>query len=347
MKIYCNIDLDSRKFEGRTQLANRTMHFLKKQGFKFIKNPAEADLFHFHSSGVLDSYKAYKLKKKYHKPCFYSLYSNVQTEPLRHWINFLIQKIYFQKTATKFLQSYSAALPLRWRSIFLKKIDLIIVPSQHLKQSLFQNTKIIPFGVDTDKFKPLEKKGNTNKDTYNLKIKVAYFGHPGVFKGLNDFVNASKTFSKNIEPHVFFTQRFKKVDKYIIKNNSKIKIHGFVENIVNAYNEIDIIVLPYRTQIGTVANPLVLLEAMACGKPIITTNFKFIKEIVRDSAIITKRCSPKSIAKSINMLAKKPELQTELGKRARKIIVDNYSQEIMFKEYLNLYQKIKLGNQLN
>lgn len=335
MKIYCNIDTDKRKFEGRTQLATKITSFLKEQGFEFTLNPAEADLFHFHSSGVSDSYRAYQLKKKYKKPCIYSLYSNVQTSLFMHPINFLIQKIYFQKTATKFLQSYSAALPLRWRSYFLEKFEHVIVPSHYLKRKLFKNTSVITFGVDIDKFKPLKK----NKEVKEKeKINVGYFGHPGVFKGLNDFVSASKRFGKNVEIHVFMTERFNKVDDYIRKRNQKIIIHGFTEDIVRAYNGMDIIVLPYRMEIGTIANPLVLLEAMSCGCAIVTTNFPFIKEIVGDSAPLVKRYSPSSLAKAVRRLVRDPYLRKKLGEKARENIIKNYSLDLMIKKYHLLYK---------
>ncbi|OGZ65283.1 MAG: hypothetical protein A2822_04460 [Candidatus Staskawiczbacteria bacterium RIFCSPHIGHO2_01_FULL_41_41] len=334
MKIYCNIDLDGRNFEGRTQLALAITKYLQDQGYTFTNDPAEADLIHFHSSGIGDSYRAYQLKRKYNLPVIYSLYSNAQTSWLMHPINFLIQGIYFQKTATKFLASYSAAIPLRWRAHFLQRLDKVIVPSTYLKQKLYPNTEVITLGVNPEKYKPLEKKQAKKAKA----VKIAYFGHPGVFKGLNDFVQASKLFGKELETHVFLTQRFEKVDQYIQKHNPQIKIHGFVEDLVAMYNEMDIIVLPYRMEIGTVANPLVLLEAMACGKAIITTDHEFIKEIVQDSAIVVKKNSPHSIAKAVQSLAKDLAQRKNVGEGARKIVVERYNLTKMLEKYHQLYQ---------
>ncbi len=332
MKIYCNIDLDARNFEGRTQLAKRIVSYLQEQGFQFVKNPMEADLLHFHSSGVFESHQAYQLKKKTGKPVIYSLYSNATTSAIMHPVNFAIQRLYLQKTATKFLPSYSAALPLRWRGIFLKKLDTIVVPSEYLKRKLFPNTIVIPFGVDTERFKPMLK--NDDK-----KIKAAYFGHASVFKGLNDFVEASKLFLKNIETHIFMTQRFDKVDSYIQKRNPEVVIHGFMDDLVKTYNEMDIVVLPYRMEIGTVATPLVLLETMACGKAIVTTDFPFLKEIVGDTALVVKKFSPDVVAKAVNELAGDQTKRRELGREARMRVVERNSLQKMFQGYLWLYQK--------
>lgn len=334
MKIYSNIDTDARTFEGRTQLAGKVVQWLREAGHTFTQNPAEADVFHFHSSGVFDSYRAYKMKQKYGKPCIYSLYSNAMTSLIMHPINFWIQKRYFQKTATQFLPSYSAALPLSWRRYFLDKLDVVIVPSHYLKRKLGKNSVVVPFGVDTKKF-------SISHEREEHTIKVGYFGHPGVFKGLNDFVNASTTFSSQIETHVFMTQRFSKVDEYIEKRNKNITVHGFIEDIAKAYQEMDIIVLPYRTQIGTVAQPLVLLEAMASGKPIVTTDFRFLREIVGDSAIIVPKFSPRHIARAVNRLARDAEKRQELREKAQQRAQTRHSNRIMREGYQKVYDSLQ------
>lgn len=331
-------DLDERPFEGRTTLARKLKTFLEQKGFSFTNKVCEADLIHVHSSGIGISYKAYQLKKKYKIPVIYTLYSNCKTELIRHITNFMLQNKVLEKGATSGILSYSAILPLSWRGMFLKKLDKIIVPSNYLKKQLFPNTKIIKFGINVNKFKPLPiSKSNKNKD----KIKVAFFGHPGVFKGQTDFILASKKFSRNIKPYMFFTKRSSKTDNYIKEHNPKVQIYGHVEDIVKVYNEIDLIVLPYRNPLGAIANPLILLEAMACEKPVITTNLPFLKEIVGDSAITVPPYNYKKLAKVINWLAKNKEVQKTISKKARERVINDYNEQKMFEEYLKLYQSLK------
>lgn len=340
MKIYYDADLDKRSFEGRTTIASKLKSFLEKEGYDFTNKVKEADLIHIHSSGIGKSYLAYKLKKRYNVPCIYSLYSNCETEPINHIRNFILQRKVLEKGATNGLLSYSAVLPLRWRGLFLKKLDKVVVPSYYLKERLFKkNTDIIKFGIDINRFKPIAPHLKANKE--KSEIKVAFFGHPGVFKGQTDFILASKYFKKNIKPFMFFTQRSKKTDRYIQKTNPKINICGHVENIEKIYNEMDIIVLPYRNPLGAIANPLILLEAMSCGKPVITTNMPFLKEIVGNAAITVPPYNHKKLVKAVNWLAENEEVKTSLGKRAREIIVNNYNEKEMFEKYLHLYQEFE------
>lgn len=331
MKVYYNADIDARKFEGRTSIAIKIKEFMEKKGFTFTNNVEEADLMHFHSSGIFEAYTACKLKKKYKIPCIYSLYSNSKTEVLRHFQNFFIQRWYFEKTATNGILSYSAILPIKLRGYFLKKLDSVVSPLECLKRRLFNNTELIRIGIDVNKFKPRKKKSD--------KVKVAFFGHPGVFKGVNDFVTASKKFSSDLEIYMFMTKKTKKIERNIKKINPRIKVYGFVEDIKKAYNDMDIVVLPYRTSIGTIANPLVLLECMASGKAIITTNLDFIKEIVRDSAIRVRSCCPNKLVKAVNRLSKDSVLRGVLGEKARGVAVKYYNQNDMMEQYHSLYKK--------
>ena len=105
----------------------------------------------------------------------------------------------------------------------------------------------------------------------------------------------------------------------------------------------DIIVLPYRSYLGAIANPLVLMEAMSSEKAIVSTNFEHIKEITLGSAIIVKPYSPKKISKAIKKL-QNPELRKKLGEKARRIIKDNFEQEKSFNQYLDLYKNLMRGN---
>ena len=74
MKIYYDADLDKRSFEGRTTIARRLKSYLEGQGFEFTENVEEADMMHFHSSGIAKSYLAYKLKKKHNIPMLMVLF---------------------------------------------------------------------------------------------------------------------------------------------------------------------------------------------------------------------------------------------------------------------------------
>jgi len=331
MKVFYLANTESRNFEGRTQISTEIKKYLVENNIIFVSNPYDADLIHVHSSGIFDSYKAYKLKKKYKKPCIFSLYSISETKLLGHFLNYYTQKIITKKFKGNFILSSSASIPIKIRGLFLKKLDCAVVASEYSRKKLYPNTRLINFGIDVNKFKPIE----INK---NEKIKVGFFGHPSATKGITDFIKATKFFSKDLEIYLYSSRCPEELVQYTRKHSKSIKVVGFVEDINLAYNQMDIIVLPYRNSLGAISNPLVLLEAMATSSAVVTTDLPYIKEIVNNSAIITKPYSPKILAKTVNDLALDPKLRKDLGLKARKIIIEKYDKDIMLKKYLELYQ---------
>ncbi len=338
-KIFFSADIEERKYEGRSQTSLELKRYLEKNGFEFVDHPSKADLIQIHSSGIADSFQAARWKERYKVPVVYSLYSLSKTEPFNHFRNHLAQRYYLRSRKTSFLLSYSAILPLKWRVFPLRKIDLVITPSHSVQKRLFPNSKVIRIGIDTKKFLPLDLPKDSGRNNYN-KIKVGYFGHPSAYKGLLDFVRASKPLSlEGYECYAYLSDTTQKIIFNLQKINPLLKIYGYTTDLTKAYNQMDIIVLPYRSHLAGVANPLVLLEAMACGKAIITTNFDYLKEMVKDSALMIKPYSPKEIIKAVKKL-NQAELRELLGRKAREIIVNEFSQEKMFKDYLQVYQDL-------
>lgn len=334
MKIYFAADLEQRKYEGRTQTTLALKEFLEKKGVSFVDNPEDSDLIHFHSSGIIDSWKAAQWKKKYDKPVVYTLYSVSKTEPLNHFRNHIAQNLYLRPRKTNVILSYSAVLPLRWRAYKLKGLDAVIVPSHFVKKMLFENTRLIRIGINTNHFMP-----SMEEKTDSKTIKVGYFGHPSVYKGVLDFANASKRFPLQYESSIHVTELTPKIIKTFHAINPHLKITGLLDNVQQSYHEMDIIVLPYRSYLGAIANPLVLLEAMSCGKAIITTDFEYITEITQDAALIIKPYSSSSIVTAVQTLGN-PQMRKKLGEKAREIISTQFQQEQSFQEYFKLYQEL-------
>ncbi len=333
MRIYFDADVEERKYEGRSQTSILLKRFLESKGYEFVDHPRKADLIQVHSSGIFASFRAAKWKEKYKVPVIYTLYSISKTEPFNHFRNHFAQRHYLRKRKTSFVLSYSAILPLKLRGFNLKKLDVVVTPSKFVKRRLFRNTKLIRIGIDLNKFKPLALPKNE-------KLKVGYFGHPSAYKGVLDFARASNKFPSHWEAYIHISDVSKRMLRTFKKLCPKTKIYGHLEDIAKAYNEMDVIVLPYRSHLAGVANPLVLIEAMACGKAIITTNFSYLKETVKDSAIIIKTYSPHSIVKAVRKLEDE-SLRDSLGNKARRIIEEEYSQQEMLKQYLELYRRFE------
>ncbi len=97
---------------------------------------------------------------------------------------------------------------------------------------------------------------------------------------------------------------------------------GFRSDISTILNEVDLLIHPARQE------PLgrVLLEAAASGVPIIATNVGGTTEILIDgeSALLVPAAEPESLAAAIKQLVKSPNLQEQLARNARKVIMEKF-----------------------
>ncbi len=332
------------KFEGLMTIVGSLVSNLKV-GKIYTNDESkldQVDLINIHSSGFFEGWSHRNTKGTK----IYSLHANIiplywsRIRDYIQWLMFVYDKrsdnSSFRLRMTKIMANIiSNFTPLFVKRIILSKMDVVVVPTFWLMDKLkLKNSYLIRHGIDVDKFRGYSSK------KIGEKIVVSYFGHPDSEKGIFELIHAFSKLDGKFEKRMFFTEKSQKLENFIRKKDGAIKVFGFVKNIVDEYNASDIVVLPYRHALGGIATPLVLLEAMACGKAIITTDLPHLREICTDSAVYVKPNSPKSIVEAIRKLQSDPEMIELLGKRARERAVKYYDQEKMFFEYRKLYETV-------
>lgn len=114
----------------------------------------------------------------------------------------------------------------------------------------------------------------------------------------------------------------------------RVELLGEVKDMPSFYEGIDVFILSSITE----GFPNVLVEAMASGVPCITTNVGDAKLIVRDSGTTVAPKDSEQLAEAIRKYASMPRMEIlELSKKARKIVVDNYSLSAVSKNYLAVW----------
>ena len=113
---------------------------------------------------------------------------------------------------------------------------------------------------------------------------------------------------------------------------------GYKKEISGIINKSTIIVLPSHHE----GVPKVLMEAAACGKPIVATNISGCKEVViqnKNGILIPLKNAP-AIEKAIRKILSNNKKLKYMEKNSRKKALLEFDEKFVVKKYLNCYQKI-------
>lgn len=97
-------------------------------------------------------------------------------------------------------------------------------------------------------------------------------------------------------------------------------------DVAEIMRKASIFVLPsYDTQVWKEQFGHVLIEAMACGIPILTTNAGAIPEVVGSTAIICKQNNIKDLKEQLHLLITQEETRAQLANRGLEYVKDNFT----------------------
>jgi glycosyltransferase involved in cell wall biosynthesis len=212
-------------------------------------------------------------------------------------------------------------------SVFNKSKRLITVSSWQVEDlEPRYKTKIIkiPNGVDTKAFKPSKTK--------NKHIVALYAGRLITTKGIREIVKVA-----NVSPQVdFWFAGTGPLAASLIGSN--IKYLGFKDTteLCDLYQQATFCIFPSYFE----AFPLVGLEAMSCGKPIICTARGF-DEYAKNgfNSIIIKPKDIKSLHKAVMRLSSDSSFCRELSANAR-LTSGNFDWSKIAKQHYDLYNEI-------
>lgn len=223
-----------------------------------------------------------------------------------------------------------------------EKAKKVIANSNDLKNTALktnsnQKIEVILNGVDCGKFKPAANLKKKNR------FKILYVGRLHSAKGIEYLIEAFRKFKKienNIELIIVGDgplYRKIKEKENLTEFSGSLKILGRKgqQDLIKIYQESDIFVLPSSNE--GMSNTI--LEAMACGLPIIATDTGDNRKLIKDNGIIIKTNDSESILNALE------ELYSNQGYLDKMRIISKKRAEKMnwqrvAGEYLKIYKNI-------
>jgi len=114
---------------------------------------------------------------------------------------------------------------------------------------------------------------------------------------------------------------------------------GKSDDIPDVWAQSHIAVLPSAYGEGV---PMSLIEAAACGRPIITTDMPGCREIVQHekNGLLVPVKDSKALAGAICRLIENPDLRRQMGQEGRKLVEAEFAESVVVTQTLNLYQSM-------
>ncbi len=300
----------------------------------FLEEVKSSDIVHAHGHPYLSSLAAAKLAKRCNKP-FVLTQHNTFIEYNGIWDN--VEKINDLAVGKQTLKA-------------AQKIIVISKATQNYVLSLGadpEKVEVIYNGVDLNRFKlvPQARAMVRGKLGIPANAVVALTVRRLVYKNGIDTLLESAMIAAKDNPEVVFLVVGKgpdfadvkaRITQFGIEKN--FVLAGFVsdEDLPSYYNAADFFVLPSKSGEGL---PLVALEAMACGLPVVATDVGGISEImIRGFGKIVAPNNPNVLASAILEWANGES--AGLKEKLRQIMTEKYSWDVNVQKLLLVYEEI-------
>ncbi len=236
---------------------------------------------------------------------------------------------------------------------FFKTISALAYRSSDFLTTLFKKNQIfqkelkadeskmsiIPNGVDVEKFDlPKEK---------HEGFVVGFIGRVSKIKDVKTAIKAIKVAKDDIKDLKFLVIGPKDEEEYYDECQMLVELMDLgdtveflgPQNVLEYYPKIDVLLLSSVSE----GQPLVILEAMASGTPVVATDVGACREMVEDelgrSGFIVPPKDYIGIAKALIKLYEDKELWNEFSKNGKRVVREKYRLDQMIKRYKELYMK--------
>jgi starch synthase len=213
---------------------------------------------------------------------------------------------------------------------------------------------VIPAGIDCEKFKPIThdiqaiNKFNISED----KTKILFVGRLVPEKGIFDLLNAFSSLIKNTGNFelLIVGSGSKKMKVEIagltakLKIGDKVKFLGSVNyaDMPKIQNLADIFCLPsIETKNWAEQFGYSMVEAMACGKPVVSTWTGSIPEVVkhRDTGILVEPNNPVSLQSALEELLRNKQERETFGTNGRRWVLQKFEANKIASQLAGIYRE--------
>lgn len=232
------------------------------------------------------------------------------------------------------------------KCIALTKTELY----QYIKMGIPENNiVIIPNGVDISQYEYLPPRGKfrSKYQIHENERIILSLGRIHEIKGLDLLVIAFSQLCcqmNNVKLVIvgpdggFLSQIQRQIRELLLENNVIFTGPLYGKDKLEAYVDADVFILPSRYE----AFPNTVLEAWACGTPVILSDSCALSTIAQQAGIVVKR-NPIDLAKAIKRLMLDETLRKNYSKRGQSLVSNELNIKTVVTQIEECYQQIILS----
>ncbi len=235
--------------------------------------------------------------------------------------------------------------PFRWFEASLaKRLSGVIAGNHDAMQVLRRKGFTLPvgiipqYGVDTELFTPGELPASP-------PFRIGYLGRLVPAKGIDVLLESLKSLPEDCEVWIAGegaeSPWRERAERLGIAH--RVRWLGAIPSthVAAFLRQLHVLVLPSRTtlrwkeQFGRV-----LVEAMACGVPVVGSDSGEIPRVIGDAGLVFAEGSALQLANCIRLLEEQPEMHRKLAQIARRRAMERFSMKQVAVQYVTFWQKI-------
>jgi glycosyltransferase involved in cell wall biosynthesis len=233
-----------------------------------------------------------------------------------------------------------------------EKATLIVTISRYSQSKILEHygigadrVRIIANGVDTKKYKPSDSAAPRQQFGLGKEPCVLFVGSFIHRKGLPFLVDAAEKIVREQAKTKFLMVGDGPLKGWLLDTLRKKNIvQNFVflgtlqeDKLIDAYNAADVFVLPSIQE----GQGIVLLEAQACGKPVVAFNVGGVKEAVRhnETGFLLESGNTDGLAGKLLELLENDTLRKKMGDAGPRFVTENYTWDLCAQRMLETYKE--------
>jgi glycosyltransferase involved in cell wall biosynthesis len=238
-----------------------------------------------------------------------------------------------------------SGLPWTWLCEHLTALAGGVTVASRFLQQRFAGT-LIPHVRDTDTWKPGCSNAEDGRRLLGVADKriVMFLGTPRGYKGLDDLAAAVTLLGRaDLLLAVVGTSAESAAGRRILGRCPAAALVPWVpfDQVPTLLSAADVVAVPQRETPDTVGQvPAKIFDAMALGRPVVSTRVSMIPEVLDGCGLIVEPGDVSGLAAAISRLLDDPAEAEALGARARERCVERYSFQAARRDLYPLIERV-------